>query len=335
MGTRLGTAAAGLAAALALCAAASAQQAKTATIGYQLVMNPWKAAIADGAFEAATGYEIAWKRFDSGAKVLVAMASGDVDIALAGSSPIAAGASRELPVKLFWIAESINDAEALVVRDGSGIAAPQDLRGKRIGVPFVSTAHFHLLFALEQFRIAPGKVRLLNMQPNAIAAAWLRGNIDAAYVWNPALARIKASGKVLIASGLLSSWGRTTFDGLVVRDDFAAAHPDFMCGFVRAIAQADAAWRDDPAAFGPGSDNARKIAGLAGGDPAEVASIMSLHEFPTLEEQAGPTWLGGGAAATLEATSRFLKEKKKIAKLLPDYRAVVTDAFVKAAIGGC
>ncbi len=129
--------------------AVAAQAAdKEVTIGYQLVMNPWKVAIADGAFEKATGYEINWQRFDSGAKVINAMASGDVDIALAGSSPIAAGVSRDHPIQLFWITENINDAEALVVRDGSGIVAPQDLKGKKIGVPFVSTTHFHALFAL-------------------------------------------------------------------------------------------------------------------------------------------------------------------------------------------
>ena len=43
-----------------------------------------------------TGYKINWKKFDSGAKVITAMASGDVHISLAGSSPIAAGVSRGL-----------------------------------------------------------------------------------------------------------------------------------------------------------------------------------------------------------------------------------------------
>ena len=57
-------------------------------------------------------------------------------------------------------------------------------------MPFVSTTHFHTLFALEQFGIAPSDVQILNMQPDAIAAAWERGDIDAAFVWDPALGRI-------------------------------------------------------------------------------------------------------------------------------------------------
>jgi taurine transport system substrate-binding protein len=106
---------------------------KEATIGYQLVYNPWKTSIVDGTFEKVTGYKINWKKFDSGAKVINAMASGDVHIALAGSSPIAAGVSRGLGIELIWIFEDIASAEALVVRNGSGIIAPQDLKGKKIG----------------------------------------------------------------------------------------------------------------------------------------------------------------------------------------------------------
>ena len=36
---------------------------KEATIGYQLVYNPWKTSIVDGTFEKVTGYKINWKKF--------------------------------------------------------------------------------------------------------------------------------------------------------------------------------------------------------------------------------------------------------------------------------
>ena len=83
---------------------ASALADKEITIGYQLIYNPWKLVIAGGEFGAATGYKITWRKFDSGAKVINAMARGEVQIAMAGSSPIAAGVSRGLSVELIWIA---------------------------------------------------------------------------------------------------------------------------------------------------------------------------------------------------------------------------------------
>ncbi len=308
---------------------------KKITVGYQLVYNPWKVAIAAGTFEKATGYEIDWRKFDSGAKVITAMASGDVQIALAGSSPIAAGVSRGIDMQLFWITEDIAAAEALVVREGSGIVAPQDLKGKKLGVPFVSTTHFHALFALEQFGINPSDVTILNMQPNQIAAAWIRGDIDAAFVWDPALGRIKKTGKVLITSGQLSRWGKATFDGMVVSRKFAESDPEFMAKFVKVIVDADAAYRNDTKSWTPDSDPVKAIVKMVGGNPADVPGVLALYGFPTIEEQASCQWLGcgkeGGAARALQFTGEFLKAQKKIPAVQPDYSKFVTSTYVEMA----
>lgn len=324
----------GLSAAVGLLLGTAAAQAQDVTVGYQLVYNPWKVAIAEGAFEAATGKEIRFVKFDSGAKVISGMASGQVDIAMAGSSPIAAGVSRGIEMSLFWIVEDIASAEALVVRNESGIDPddPETLRGKKIGVPFVSTTHFHTMFALELWGVPEDEVTLLNMQPNQIAAAWERGDIDAAFVWDPALGRIKESGAVMITSGELSEKGKATFDGMVVMDEFAHDNPEFMAQFVKVMAEADAAYRDDPEAWTAESEQVRSIVDLVGGEPADVPGVLALYNFPTLEEQAGSQWLGGGAATALQATSEFLKEQGKVDSLLDDYSSVVTDEYVKAAM---
>jgi taurine transport system substrate-binding protein len=310
---------------------------KEVTIGYQLVYNPAASAILDGTFEKATGYKIKWRKFDSGAKVINAMASGDVHISLAGSSPIAAGVSRGLDIELIYIYEDIASAEALVVRNGSGIVSPQDLKGKKLGVPFVSTTHFHTLFALEQFGINPKEVKILNMQPPAIAAAWERGDIDAAFVWDPALGRIKETGKVLITSGTLSTWGKATFDGCVANKTWAAANPEFMVKYIKTLAEVDASYRDNPSAWTPDSRMAKNIIKQVGGNAKDVPGVLALYDFPTLEEQASDRWLGGGknggAARALFYTSEFLLKEKKLEKLLPDYGAVVNAKWVNMALG--
>ncbi len=264
-----------------------------------------------------------------------AMALGDVHIALAGSSPIAAGVSRGVDMQLFWITEDIASAEALVVRNGSGIIAPQDLKGKKLGVPFVSTTHFHTMFAMEQFGIGPNDVRILNMQPNAIAAAWQRGDIDAAFIWDPALGRIRQDGKVLITSGQLCKWGKCTFDGMVVDRNFGEENPEFMAKFLRIIADADESYRSNPSAWTPDSDMVKKIVTMVGGNPEDVPGVLALYHFPSLEEQISPAWLGGGAdggaARSLKFTSEFLKEQKKIPSLQPDYGEFVTAKYAEAA----
>jgi len=314
----------------------AAHAADAVTIGYQLIYNPWKVAIAEGTFEQATGRDIRWRKFDSGAKVLTAMASGDVAIALVGSSGIATGVSRGIDMQLFWIAEDIGAAEALVVRDGSGIETWADLAGKKLGVPFAATTHYHTLFALEHFKVDPASVEIINMQPNQIAAAWLRRQIDAAFVWNPALGRIQQTGKVLITSGELSRLGRATFDGLVVQRAFAEAEPAFMRRFVEVIAAADESYRSRPEAWTADSKEVKAIVRTVGGKPEDVPGVLALYGFPTLAEQASDQWLGGGkesgAARALRDTAAFLVEQKKIPVLQPDYARFVTPRYVEAVL---
>lgn len=324
--------AAGLAAVLAAPAAA-----QEATIGYQLIYSPWALPITEETFEKETGYDIRWVKFDSGAKVISAMASGQVDIAVAGSSPIAAGASQGIDFQLFWLLDDIADAEAMVVREGSGIdpQRPETLKGKKLAVPFVSTTHFHALFALELWGIKPEELEILNMQPNQIAAAWERGDIDAAFVWDPALARIKRSGQVMVTSGELSAKGKATFDGLVVMREFAEANPDFLAKFVRVVADANEAYLAQRDSLTDDAPVVQANVKLLGGEPADVRAALALYDYPSAEEQASARWLGGGAeggaAKALKATAEFLKAQGKVDQVLPDYARFVTPAYAEAA----
>lgn len=309
--------------------------ADTITIGYQGMMNPWKSVIAEKQFEAETGMDVEWRRFDSGAKVITAMASGDIDIATAGSSPIAAAVNRGLDIELVWILENIDQAEALVVRDGSGISAPQDLKGKKIGVPFVSTTHFHMLFALEQFGLTEKEVQLINMQPNAIAAAWERGDIDGAFIWDPALGRIKESGHVLISSGDLSRWGKATFDGMVINKSFGEKQPEVVAKLIKLISDADTDYRTHKDSLTADSPMIKNIAKMTGGDAKNVAGVLALYQFPAITEQLSCAWLGcgkeGGAAKALQFTSEFLKQQGKVPALADDYSVFVNPSYAEAA----
>src|SRR5580692_4472314 len=218
---------------------------KEVVIAYQDMVVPWRYAQATGEVEKATGYKVTYRQLGSGAEVIRALASGSIQLGEAGSSPVAAGLSQGVNLSLFWILDNINDAEALVARDGSGVNTIADLKGKKLGVPFVSTSHFHALVALKAAGVDPSQVKILNLRPPEIAAAWQRGDIDATYVWDPVLAQVKHNGKVLTTSGQVAAQtGQSTFDGFVVDKTFAQSHPDFLVKFVQVLAQSDAQYRD-------------------------------------------------------------------------------------------
>ncbi|PWR17789.1 taurine ABC transporter substrate-binding protein [Zavarzinia compransoris] len=301
------------------------------TIAYQTTVEPSKVPQADGAYEKATGWKIDWRKFDSGAEVITAVASGDIDIGYVGSSPLAAAASRELPIKTIFVVGIIGSSEALVTRNGAGIGKPADLAGKKVAVPFVSTTHYSLLAALKHWQIDPKTVSILNLRPPEIAAAWARGDIDAAYVWDPALGQIKGSGAVLVTSEDVGKWGAPTFDAWIVRSEFAEKHPEIVRKFVKVTGDAYAAFRADGAKWTATSPEAEKIARLTGAKPEEVPGLLTGYVFPTLAEQAGNDLLGGGIAKAIADASAFLKEQGKIPAVLSDYGAYVTSRFVTEA----
>jgi taurine transport system substrate-binding protein len=225
---------------------AQAAAADTVRIGYQNEPDPSHAAIVDGAYEKAIGDKIERRKFDSGASVIAALASNAIDIGYAGSSPLAAGVTRGAPIEAFLVAGLIGKAEGLVVRNGSGVNDIKDLVGKKVATPFVSTAHYSLLFALKHAGVDPTKVNVLNLQPPEIAAAFSRGDIDGAYVWDPVLTKAKENGKVLIDSAGVSKLGGPTFVAWITRKDYAAAHPDVLKAFTQVTLDSYAHFRKDP-----------------------------------------------------------------------------------------
>lgn len=315
----------------ALSGAATAAD-KEVHIAYQTVVEPSKIAQADGEYEKQTGWKIHWRKFESGGEVITAVASGDIQLGYVGSSPLAAAATRELPIETILIAAEIGEAEALVVRNGSGIKKPQDLVGKKVAVPFVSTTHYSLLAALKHWGIDPKKVQVLNLRPTEITAAWLRGDIDAAYVWDPALGKVKESGTVLTHSAEVAKWGAPTFDAWIVRKDFARAHPDFVTAFVRITGKAYADYRKNGKSWTADSVQADKIARLTGASKADIPAVLRGSVFPTLEEQASSRLLAGGTIQAVSDTSQFLKEQKKTERVLGDYTSYVNPKFVLQAL---
>ena len=141
----------------------------------------------------------------------------------------------------------------------------------------------------------------MDLQPQAILAAFDRGDIDAGYSWLPTLDQLRRNGKDLITSRELADSGKPTLDLAVVSKEFAEANPDVVDTWRQQQARALDVIKDDPAAA------AKAIAAESGLTPAEVAS---------------PEWLGtdgdpGNLAANLQNASQFLFEQKQIEAAAP------------------
>jgi taurine transport system substrate-binding protein len=255
-----------------------------------------------------------------------------VQIGEAGSSPITAAASQGQDIKLFWILDDIADAEALISRNGAGINSVKDLKGKKVATPFVSTAHYQLMAIMKVEGVDPKGVNVMNMRPPEIAAAWERGDIDAAFIWDPILSKIKGNGKTIATSKTIGAKGFPTFDGLVVNAQWASENEAFMVALVKALAKADGEYRANKAKWTVDSPQVKAVAKWTKADAKDVPPSMALYTFPTMQEQIGPKWLGGAAAKAMSTTADFLKEQGRIQEVKKDYSAFVTDVYIKKAM---
>ena len=301
-------------------------------VAYQTGPDPIDVSIASGEIAKAAGQAVDFRRFNSGADVLAAIASGDVQIGYVGSSPLAAAASRGLAVKVFYIPSISGTDEALVVRNGAGIGSLADLKDKRLSAAPVSTDHYQLLATLKQNGLSEKDATVLPLPQPEIVAAWKRGDLDGAFVWDPALSELKKNGQVLVTSKQVAERGAPTFNAWVASASFVAANPAFLKTFAALVAKQNASFLTDRAAWGPDSDNVKAIAKLLGGSPAEhAATLRDLNILPA-DQQGTDAWLGGGAnggvARILKETAAFLKEQKKITAVRDSYADFVTAAFV-------
>lgn len=281
-------------------------------IGYQLIPNG-DLIVKDQQWleQALPDTKIVWNKFDSGGDVNTAMVSGAIDIGLAGSSPVTRGLSAPLniPYQVPWIFDVIGDNEALVVK--KEITDVQGLKGKRIAAPFASTTHYSLLAVLAEAGLSESDVKLLDMEPPDIQAAWTRGDIDGAYVWTPVLAELQKTGTTLVTSRELAQRGKVTADLAVVRTEFAQKYPETLKVWLQQQDRAVKLVRSDNKAA------AEAIGRQLNLSPEEAARQLGQLILLDAKEQQSADYLGtpgapGRLAEHLHSAAEFLKAQGKI-----------------------
>ena len=309
---------------LALGATALAsRQVRAATpdrinIAFFVGASPTMIAKGDGWIEELTRAKVNWIEVGSGAEINTAVAAGSVDIGIGnGSSPTAAGIAQDIGYEVIAMLDNIGPAEEMTVRKAAGIHAPVDFKGKRIATPFGSTSHFRTMGFLQTNGMTQRDVTLLDMRPDAIVAAWQRGDIDAAYVWSPAKTKVlDAGGEVFRTYDKLEAAGYVIADVMVARIAFAKAYPEAVVAILKASNRSLAMWKDKP-------DEAAAIIGKQAGISTEAArGDLLQYDFVPPDAQLKPQWLGppghpGHFAEVLQGTAKFLVAQRSIRSVPP------------------
>ena len=193
--------------------------------------------------------DVQWTRYPTGQDIVQSFAADSVDMGFLGSTPSAKALSKplDLNVEVTNVNMVLGSSEALVAKNARSI---QDLKGKKIATAFSSTSHYSLLNALIYAGLDPKHdVEIVNISPDKLPAAWRSEEIDAAYIWDPALSEIKKDGHVLIDSAQVAKQGAPTYNFTLTRSAWAQDNPELMKTWKQLYAWATGQAVEDPAEY--------------------------------------------------------------------------------------
>lgn len=251
------------------------------------------------------GREIRFHPFLKGADLNFFFKRGNIHAAMAG----------DMPAITLAYSDDISIA-ALAKRSYSAIVAKNmiqvsDLRGKRIGYPVGSTAHFALLTALNSVGLSETDVRMVRLDVNEMSDALHNDNIDAFAAWEPipTMAVSKYSNFTVINRHLNSSYLYFS-RSLVDRDREAVSL--IMAAMIRAMAWMKQEEKNLLLAgewtLRAGGNLQGKLEHLSAAQIADITKtdILSIASQPIIPER---DFMEHGSAFKL---FEFLRKQKKI-----------------------
>jgi taurine transport system substrate-binding protein len=322
---------------LGLVSPAGAEEAPAKiTVGYLNLVNAQLVTKHLGLLaKEMPGVEIKYVRVGGGGDMLRAIAGNDVDFGGIGNPPTAIGVTRGLPIKGIFVINMLDYVEAMVVRTSKNITSFGDLKGKTVAAPFGSTTHYLLLQALKDEGVDPVSMKIIDLAPSDIVAAWARGDIDAAWFWEPNLDKaMRDGGHIMITSGEMAKRGYPTWDIGVVMNAFAEKYPTYVEKFIKAECEGIDFWLKNP------DKTAEIIAEELTLPLADATRMMNGTAMVSCDQQLSGQYLGTSAKKgqfvdTLVSTADFLVKQERLPKLLSrsEFEAFIQPAYLEKVAG--
>jgi NitT/TauT family transport system substrate-binding protein len=274
--------------------------------------------------------------FDAGVTAIAEVKSGSLQaISGVGNPPVVAGIANGTDVTVV-LAQSF-DADALIVP--ASVTQPAQLAGTSVGVLLGSSEDYELRgwLALNHLTDSVKVVGLSSEQ--AVAAAYLAGTLQGAYVQAGPEAQLTAKGgHPLTDAQQIANLGIPGLNVVAVATSTIAKHPALVQRYVCAEVQAT---KD---LTGPDADAYLTQSASAQGVPANlIIPATKAYPFIALDQQLH--WLGSGKGDTTSQivsayyqTGQFLLGQGRV-KSVPSKQVLadhVDSSFVRKALsGGC
>lgn len=188
-------------------------------------------------FFSEEGLDVTLLKMPSGKAGLEAVMAGTADFVPVSEIPLALAIMRGESVAIVATFFAGERDHGLIVRKTRAIRTPAEMRGMTIAYTAGTTSQFLLDLLLSDAGLSKEDVHAVNLDPQEMAAAMARGEVDAASTWHPALGEIQGQlgdkGVTLDGKGVFS-----LSMNLAGRQDFVKAHPAAVQQTLTAIARA-------------------------------------------------------------------------------------------------
>jgi len=280
----------------------------------------------DGKY-AHVKFDIRWENQPTGAQLNSKYLANQLDIVQMADFPSVIGATalKAAPgnVESFYIANlsgGIHGAgNAILVPSDSPVQSLSELKGKKISVPFGSTAHAMLIRAIQDLGWDPNKdVEIVTQTPEVAGSALKAHQIDghANFVPFGELFPFRGFARKIYDG---SSTGVTTTHGVQVRSDYAGKYPEIVVAYLKATLEADRLFREKP------EELSEQLAGWTGVDAEVYYAFHGPQGIQTRDYSLKPEYVNAIAKA-----QESLKVLKKVEHEI-DVAHYVNDTFIRQA----
>src|SRR5262245_30314938 len=272
-------------------------------------------------------YDIHWENQPTGAQLNSKYLANQLDIVMMADFPSVIGATAleasNGGVHSLYIATlsgGIRGAgNAILVPSDSPVSSLAELKGKKISVPFGSTAHAMLIRAVQDLGWDPNQdVQIVTQTPEVAGSALAAHQIDAHANFVP-------FGELFPFRGFArkiydgSSTGVTTTHGIQVRSDDAEKHPEIVVAFLKATLEANRLLVEDPEGL------SEKLARWTGVDAEVYYAFHGPRGIQTRDYSLKPEYV-----TAIRKAQDALEVLKKVERRI-DVGRYVDDRFIRRA----
>lgn len=208
----------------------------------------WQIADDSGLFEEE-GITLEKVDLRTPADLVPSLLSGQVDVGGLNPGNLSQALSQNLPLKIIGVTYYANEDMSILTMNDSGITAPKDLEGKKVGlIQLENSNHAALLETLSTQGVDVDTIEFVLIPAPEMPAALRSGQVDAGHVLYPLAATMSGETQVVVEN-MMAPYGEQPVQSYTITSEkFAAEHPDLIANLHTALAAANDVAQSDEAA---------------------------------------------------------------------------------------